>query len=67
MEKTTVIKTPGLLSSATELIELAKQLESEKIIAFDTEFIRESTFYPIVEIIQVANPQTIMAHRRSRV
>ena len=45
---------PGLLSSAEEITELAKALEAHDIIAFDTEFIRESTFFPIVEIIQVA-------------
>src|SRR5256885_1349103 len=43
-----------MLSTADEIRELAGQLKSEKVIGFDTEFIRESTFYPIVEIIQVA-------------
>jgi len=33
---------------------LAEELSKHEIIAFDTEFIRETTFYPIVEIIQVA-------------
>jgi ribonuclease D len=33
---------------------LAAELARESIIAFDTEFIRESTFYPVVEVIQVA-------------
>src|SRR6188472_3959070 len=45
---------PGLLSTAEEMIELAKALENQEIIVFDTEFIRESTFFPIVEIIQIA-------------
>jgi ribonuclease D len=45
---------PGLLSTADEISELARVLENHSIIAFDTEFIRESTFFPIVEIIQVA-------------
>ena len=44
----------GTISSAEEILNLAKTLESQEIIAFDTEFIRESTFFPIVEIIQVA-------------
>ena len=44
----------GLLSTADEIAELAKKLQTQEIIAFDTEFIRESTFFPIVEIIQVA-------------
>ncbi len=43
-----------LLSKADQIYELAQILSSEKIIAFDTEFIRESTFFPIVEIIQIA-------------
>jgi ribonuclease D len=45
---------PGLLSTASEISELSKVLSTQKTIAFDTEFIRESTFFPIVEIIQVA-------------
>jgi len=45
---------PQLLSTAEEIRTLAQTLRSEKIIAFDTEFIRETTFFPIVEIIQVA-------------
>jgi ribonuclease D len=44
----------SLLSTAEAISELAQALKTHKIIGFDTEFIRESTFYPIVEIIQVA-------------
>ncbi len=44
----------GLLTTAEEITDLSRKLEPEKVISFDTEFIRESTFYPIVEIIQVA-------------
>lgn len=47
------MKSQGILSTASEIRELAKVLESEAVISFDTEFIRESTFYPICEIIQV--------------
>lgn len=43
-----------LLSTPSEVERLAARLSQHEIIAFDTEFIRESTFYPIVEIIQVA-------------
>jgi ribonuclease D len=43
-----------LLSTAGEITELANALKGHPIIAFDTEFIRESTFFPIVEIIQIA-------------
>ncbi len=45
---------PKLLSTAQEIEDLAAALRGKEIIAFDTEFIRENTFFPIVEIIQVA-------------
>ncbi len=41
------------LTSAKEIAALAEILSKEKVIAFDTEFIRESTFYPQLEILQV--------------
>ncbi len=43
-----------LISTAEEITQLAQILKTQEVIAFDTEFIRESTFFPIVEIIQVA-------------
>lgn len=42
------------LKTPAEIVELAKALSAHAIIAFDTEFIRENTFYPSVELIQVA-------------
>ncbi len=45
---------PDLIQTPAQIAELALALKAEKIIAFDTEFIRETTFYPVVEIIQVA-------------
>lgn len=48
---------PELISTAEGIASLAKSLKGQEIIAFDTEFIRENTFYPIVEIIQVATDQ----------
>jgi ribonuclease D len=44
----------NLITTAEEITELASKLSEKSVIAFDTEFIRENTFYPIVEIIQVA-------------
>jgi ribonuclease D len=44
----------GLISTAQGISDLAAALKGQKIIAFDTEFIRENTFFPIVEIIQIA-------------
>ncbi|MDR3608612.1 MAG: HRDC domain-containing protein [Oligoflexia bacterium] len=49
-----MIKHPKLLSTASEIKELAQKLSQSNVIAFDTEFIRENTFFPVVEIIQVA-------------
>src|SRR4051794_21949727 len=48
---------PELLSTAEQIQDLAGTLKKSELIAFDTEFIRETTFFPIVEIIQVANDQ----------
>ena len=42
------------LKTPAEIVELAKALSAHSIISFDTEFIRENTFYPSVELIQVA-------------
>lgn len=42
------------LKTAAEIEALAAELSKHSIIAFDTEFIRENTFYPSVELIQVA-------------
>jgi ribonuclease D len=43
-----------LITTPKEIEELAKTLNQVKEIAFDTEFIRESTFYPKLEILQIA-------------
>lgn len=43
-----------LISKPNELEALCAKLSWAKEIAFDTEFIRESTFYPQLEIIQLA-------------
>jgi ribonuclease D len=48
---------PELINTAGQILELASKLKGRDVIAFDTEFIRESTFYPIVEIIQVATDE----------
>jgi ribonuclease D len=42
------------LNSPAEIETLAKTLSSEEMIAFDTEFIRENTFYPQWELLQIA-------------
>jgi ribonuclease D len=48
---------PKLITTAGEIAELAHQLRKAPVIAFDTEFIRENTFFPVVEILQVATEQ----------
>jgi ribonuclease D len=44
-----------LIQSPKELAKLAESLASQSIIAFDTEFLRERTFYPQLGLIQVAD------------
>lgn len=46
------------LKTPKEIQELAAELSKHEIISFDTEFIRENTFYPSVELIQVATKET---------
>lgn len=43
-----------LLDQESEIKSIAKVLETHDTIAFDTEFIREKTFFPNVEILQIA-------------
>ena len=43
-----------LLSTAEEIHALAQVLKTQEIIAVDTEFIRESTFFPRIALIQIA-------------
>lgn len=43
-----------LLTKASEVAEVARAVRAKGILGLDTEFIRESTFYPKVALIQVA-------------
>ena len=45
-----------LIHHPKEIAPIAKKLSESTLIAFDTEFIRESTFYPKLEILQIATP-----------
>lgn len=49
-----MITHPDLVTSAEKLREVSEVLLKETIVAFDTEFIRETTFFPSVEILQIA-------------
>ncbi|MBU6155024.1 MAG: HRDC domain-containing protein [Bdellovibrionales bacterium] len=45
-----------LIQNSKDVAVIAKTLSQATMIAFDTEFIRESTFYPKLEILQIATP-----------
>ncbi len=49
MQHSELINSPALIE------QLANQLQTDPVIAIDTEFIREKTFFPTLELIQVAN------------
>ena len=42
------------IDRSEELPALARELESQESIGVDTEFLRESTFFPIVALIQIS-------------
>lgn len=46
---------PKLLSTASEVVAAAEVLREETVIGVDTEFIRETSFFPRIALIQVAN------------
>lgn len=48
-----------LISTPSEILELVEEIKNEKMISFDTEFIRETTFFPILEIIQIASEDKV--------
>jgi ribonuclease D len=48
--------TLDLIQNPNDILTIAKVLSESALIAFDTEFIRESTFYPKLEILQIATP-----------
>lgn len=59
MVATAVPNLPDLLTTRDHIRELARVLQQAKIVAFDTEFIRESTFFPTLEIIQIATREQV--------
>lgn len=46
-----------LVSDPSRIAEIADRLSNEPIIAFDTEFLRERTFYPQLGLLQLADKQ----------
>lgn len=51
--------TPILIESSTQMDELARQLSDEKLIAVDTEFQRETTYYPHLALVQIATDSIV--------
>jgi ribonuclease D len=51
---------PELIESSSQMDELLERLSSSKIIAVDTEFFRETTYFPQLALIQIAT-DTIVA------
>ncbi len=45
---------PRLLHTSADIQKLAQNLNTQPMIALDTEFIRENTFYPLLALIQIA-------------
>ncbi len=50
---------PSLVVEKSALLKLCEVLEREKVIALDTEFIRETTFFPKIALIQVATQKEV--------
>ena len=50
---------PELITAAARIAEVAARLSEQPIIAFDTEFLRERTFYPQLGLLQVADKENV--------
>lgn len=49
----------ALITDTTALRRLRKTLEAKKVIAVDTEFIRETTFFPKIALIQIGTEEDV--------
>jgi ribonuclease D len=57
-EGSAVVRQEGLIQDAEGVAALAERLAKAPIIAFDTEFIRERTFFPQLGLLQIADRET---------
>jgi len=51
--------TPVLIESSSQMDELFEQLNKETLIAVDTEFFRETTYYPQLALVQIATASIV--------
>ena len=51
--------TPDLIESSSKMLNLLERLNDEKIIAVDTEFFRETTYYPQLALVQIATASIV--------
>src|SRR4051812_8513836 len=49
------MKVPSLIQSRAGVVEMAERLRGKRAIGIDTEFIRETSFFPKIALIQVAD------------
>ena len=47
----------ALVNQRSQVVEIASRLAAQPIVAFDTEFVREKTFFPQLGLIQVADQE----------
>ena len=50
---------PELIESSSKMDELLEQLNNETLIAVDTEFFRETTYYPQLALVQIATSSIV--------
>jgi len=50
---------PELIESSSKMDELLEQLNNETLIAVDTEFFRETTYYPQLALVQIATASIV--------
>ena len=51
--------TPELIESSSKMDELLQRLNSKTLIAVDTEFFRETTYYPQLALVQIATDSIV--------